>query len=160
MSASGGTWSATAATTWRSRTRRSRSAAEHGQGLGISVAALLEPTVERRSADCGLGEQRLVGRPSREAMLRLAPLVACLLIAVSACRPAAPAASTAETALVRMAWADVGVPTPFRVSAAGPGGAVLLSLMYDTLTWKDERGIIPWLATAWDVSPDGLEVTF
>ncbi len=36
----------------------------------------------------------------------------------------------------------------------------MLSLLYDTLTWKDERGIIPWLATSWDISPDGLEVTF
>jgi peptide/nickel transport system substrate-binding protein len=36
----------------------------------------------------------------------------------------------------------------------------MLSLLYDTLTWKDERGIIPWLATTWDVSPDGRDVTF
>src|SRR5947209_13605059 len=93
-------------------------------------------------------------------MFRLAPIVLCLLMAVSACRPAVPVVSTPETALVRIAWADVGVPTPFRISTAGPGGPVLLSLIYDTLTWKDEQGIIPWLATAWDVSPDGLEVTF
>ena len=93
-------------------------------------------------------------------MLRLAPMVVCVLVVVSACRPAAPAVSTPETALVRIAWTDVGVPTPFRISTAGPGGAVLLSLIYDTLTWKDEQGIIPWLATAWEVSPDGLEVTF
>jgi peptide/nickel transport system substrate-binding protein len=93
-------------------------------------------------------------------MLRLAPIVLCALLVVSACRPAAPVVSTPETALVRIAWTDVGVPTPFRISTAGPGGAVLLSLIYDTLTWKDEQGIIPWLATAWDVSPDGLEVTF
>src|SRR5919108_694330 len=66
----------------------------------------------------------------------------------------------ASADLVRLAWADVGYPTPFRVSVAGPGGAVLLSLIYDTLTWKDDRGIIPWLATRWDVSPDGLEVNF
>ncbi len=93
-------------------------------------------------------------------MFRLVPILVCVLLAVVACRPALPANSTAETALVRLAWTDVGVPTPFRVSTAGPGGAVLLSLIYDTLTWKDEQGIIPWLATAWDISPDGLEVTF
>ena len=69
-----------------------------------------------------------------------------------------PLAGTVD--LVRMAWADVGYPTPFRVSVAGPGGAVLLSLLYDTLTWKDERGIIPWLATSWEVSADGREYTF
>jgi peptide/nickel transport system substrate-binding protein len=93
-------------------------------------------------------------------VLRLACLVSCALVALSACRPAAPAVSTPETTLVRIAWPDVGVPTPFRISTAGPGGAVLLSLLYDTLTWKDEQGLIPWLATAWDSSPDGLEVDF
>lgn len=61
---------------------------------------------------------------------------------------------------MRIAWPDVGPPTPFRISSAGPGGAVLLSLLYDTLVWKDENGIIPWLASAWDVSPDGRLVTF
>jgi peptide/nickel transport system substrate-binding protein len=36
----------------------------------------------------------------------------------------------------------------------------MLTLLFDTLTWKDEHGVIPWLATRWDVSPDGLEYTF
>lgn len=77
---------------------------------------------------------------------------------VGACR--APIAPSPTPTIVRIAWQDVGAPTPFRVSTAGPGGAVLLSLMYDTLTWKDEHGVIPWLATSWDVSTDGLEYTF
>jgi peptide/nickel transport system substrate-binding protein len=84
--------------------------------------------------------------------------VALLLAVVVGCAPRTSEQATAST--VRIAWADVGVPTPFRVSSAGPGGTVLISLMYDTLTWKDEHGIVPWLATAWDVSPDGLDVTF
>ena len=63
--------------------------------------------------------------------------------------------------LVRFAWwSEVGTPTPFQVSTAGPGGAVLLSLLYDTLTWKDDRGIIPWLATEWEASADGRAYTF
>jgi peptide/nickel transport system substrate-binding protein len=74
-----------------------------------------------------------------------------------ACTAPAPAATSS---VVRIAWTDVGILTPFRVSTAGPGGAVLLSLLYDTLTWKDEHGIIPWLATSWDTSPDGLDFTF
>src|SRR5207244_1271592 len=90
----------------------------------------------------------------------LALVLVCGLVALAACQLAPTAPPTAENSLVRIAWSDVGVPTPFRVSTAGPGGAVLLSLIYDTLTWKDERGIIPWLATAWDVSADGLQVTF
>ncbi len=66
-----------------------------------------------------------------------------------------------EADLVRFAWwADAGAPTPFHVSTVGPGGAVLISLIYDTLTWKDANGIIPWLATAWSVSEDGRSYTF
>ncbi len=52
------------------------------------------------------------------------------------------------------------MPTPFRVSTAGPGGPVLLTLIYDTLTWKDEHGIIPWLAKKWATSEDGRDYTF
>ena len=55
---------------------------------------------------------------------------------------AAPALAPAN--LVRFAWwTDVGNPTPFQVSTTGPGGAVLISLIFDTLTWKDGQGIIP-----------------
>jgi peptide/nickel transport system substrate-binding protein len=75
----------------------------------------------------------------------------------------APVGTLAQqpTDLVRFAWwTDSGVPTPFQVSAVGPGGAVLLSLIYDTLSWKDENGIIPWLATEWSPGADGLSYTF
>ncbi|MDP9353766.1 MAG: ABC transporter substrate-binding protein [Chloroflexota bacterium] len=66
-----------------------------------------------------------------------------------------------SVAAVRFAWwSDVGTPTPFQVSTVGPGGAVLLSLLYDTLTWKDATGIIPWLASAWEPSPDGRGYIF
>ncbi|MCC7366816.1 MAG: ABC transporter substrate-binding protein [Chloroflexi bacterium] len=80
---------------------------------------------------------------------------------------AAPAASSAQARpnlppadVVRIAWQDVGAPTPFRITVAGPGGAVLLTYLYDTLTWKDERGIIPWLAASWTISQDAREYLF
>ena len=70
-------------------------------------------------------------------------------------------ADPVQAALVRFAWvSDAGTPTPFQVSTVGPGGAVLLSLLYDTLTWKDGEGIIPWLAREWAASDDGLAYTF
>jgi peptide/nickel transport system substrate-binding protein len=37
---------------------------------------------------------------------------------------------------------------------------VRVTLLFDTLTWKDEHGIIPWLAARWDISGDGLDYTF
>jgi peptide/nickel transport system substrate-binding protein len=88
--------------------------------------------------------------------------VAALLFAAGCAAPA-PASHTsgsANTSVVRMAWADSGVLTPFRVSTLGPGGLILLSLVYDTLVWKDAQALIPWLATAWELSPDGRDVTF
>ncbi|MBA2521283.1 MAG: ABC transporter substrate-binding protein [Chloroflexia bacterium] len=97
----------------------------------------------------------------RSLALAVLPLVT-VAPAASLPRPAVLArqSTPATIDLVRLGWADVGVPTPFRVSTAGPGGPVLLTLLYDTLTWKDEEGIIPWLATAWTVSADGLDYTF
>jgi len=65
-----------------------------------------------------------------------------------------------DARVVRIAWPDSGVLTPFRVSTLGPGGPVLLSLVYDTLVWKDAQRLIPWLATSWDVSPDGRDFIF
>lgn len=63
--------------------------------------------------------------------------------------------------LVRYAWwTDVGNMTPFQMSPTGPGGVVLLSLIFDTLTWKDEDGLIPWLAESWEATEDGTEFTF
>jgi len=57
-------------------------------------------------------------------------------------------------------WADVGYPLPFAFSALGPGGVVRVSLLFDTLTWKDAHGIISWLAERWETTDDGLGYTF
>ncbi len=91
-----------------------------------------------------------------------AALVGTLLLATGCAGPApvAPSAGSTNRTIVRMAWNDSGFPTPFRVSTLGPGGLILLSLVYDTLVWKDARAVIPWLATTWQVSTDGREYTF
>jgi peptide/nickel transport system substrate-binding protein len=73
---------------------------------------------------------------------------------------AGPRASRATAPLRFAWWTDVGNLTPFQVSTTGPGGAVLLSLVFDTLTWKDSQGLIPWLAKRWEVAPDGRTYTF
>jgi peptide/nickel transport system substrate-binding protein len=48
---------------------------------------------------------------------------------------------------------------PFSFYPRGPG-YVHLSLVYDTLVWKDDKGIVPWLAESWECSSDGLTWTF
>jgi peptide/nickel transport system substrate-binding protein len=74
--------------------------------------------------------------------------------------PARAAPPPASVDVLRLVWwSDVGFPTPFAVSTTGPGGVVRLSLLYDTLTWKDAAGIVPWLATSWRVSTDGRTYT-
>lgn len=57
-------------------------------------------------------------------------------------------------------WTDIGYPSPFAFIPLGPGGVVRTSLLFDTLTWKDAHGIIPWLAERWIVSSDGREYAF
>lgn len=88
---------------------------------------------------------------------RLVVAICALLLGLSV--PAA--AQVPASGLLRIAWwTDVGVPTPFAASTVGPGGVVRLSLIYDTLTWKDRSGVIPWLAESWRVAPDGKAYTF
>lgn len=60
---------------------------------------------------------------------------------------------------VQLPGGDWGLPTPFSFYPRGPG-YVHLSLVYDTLVWKDEKGIVPWLAESWGCSADGLTWTF
>ncbi|MDQ6741128.1 MAG: ABC transporter substrate-binding protein, partial [Actinomycetota bacterium] len=48
--------------------------------------------------------------------------------------------------------------TPFNY-LLGPG-YVRMSLLFDTLIWKDSQGYIPWLATEWKQSADGKAWTF
>ena len=95
-----------------------------------------------------------------------APRRSFIFLAIVLCAIAPPAlnaagmAAPAVNVLNLVWWTDVGFPTPFAFSTVGPGGVVRLSLVYDTLTWKDAHGLIPWLATSWRVSPDGRTYTF
>jgi peptide/nickel transport system substrate-binding protein len=56
-------------------------------------------------------------------------------------------------------WTDGGFPSPFAFSPKGPAGYLRVSYLYDTLTWKNEDGIQPWLAKEWKISDDGLSYT-
>ena len=71
-----------------------------------------------------------------------------------------PAAARRVERLVLSWWTDTGYPSPFTFSAIGPGGVVKVMLMFDTLTWKDERGIVPWLAERWAVEDGGTSYVF
>ncbi len=84
---------------------------------------------------------------------------AAVVLAAAALLAASPASGQAS--LLRLTWwTDAGFPTPFAFSTLGPAGVVRLTLIYDTLVWKDERGLIPWLAESWRISPDGTAYVF
>jgi peptide/nickel transport system substrate-binding protein len=55
-------------------------------------------------------------------------------------------------------WTSLGYPSPFTYTA--PPGYWRMSLVFDTLTWPDSTGLqLPWLASAYKRSEDGLTYT-
>lgn len=64
-----------------------------------------------------------------------------------------------EPRTVRLAGSTFGFPSPFAY-IAGPGYEQM-SLLYDTLLWKDGSGrLLPWIAEGYERSADGLTYTF
>lgn len=60
---------------------------------------------------------------------------------------------------MRLPFGAIGFPSPF--SSNGPPGYVQMSLLYDTLLWKDSTGEpLPWLAESFERSDDDLTFTF
>ncbi|MDR7523349.1 MAG: ABC transporter substrate-binding protein [Armatimonadota bacterium] len=100
-------------------------------------------------------------RRSTRSDHRAVALGAAAILAAALAVSFPPAAQARSPAVLRLLWwTDVGFPTPFAFSTVGPGGVVRLSLLYDTLTWKDPQGVIPWLAQSWRIAPDGRRITF
>ncbi|MBI4770499.1 MAG: hypothetical protein HY784_08850, partial [Chloroflexi bacterium] len=117
--------------------------------LGITILALLLTAC---------------GAPATSAPTS-APATAAPVSATSAPAPTeAPTAVPTEAPpahveVLRMGGGDYGYPSPYGFTR-GPGYVRAL-LIFDTLVWKDASGeIIPWLATAWSSSEDGLTWTF
>lgn len=58
--------------------------------------------------------------------------------------------------VLRFSGQDYGYPTPFQFYPRGPG-YLLMSLVFDTLVWKDHAGLVGLLAESWTCSEDGTE---
>ena len=87
----------------------------------------------------------------------LIPLVSCG--SAAAPLPAAPTSASARVEVLRLEGGNAGLPTPFLWSKGS--GLAYMTLLFDTLIWKDGTGdFIPWLATSWESSADGLTWTF
>ena len=66
--------------------------------------------------------------------------------------------SNAERVL-RINEDNLGYPSVYTVSSKGRG-YLLTSFIFDTLTWKDEKGVVPLLAKKWSSSSDNKVWTF
>ena len=77
---------------------------------------------------------------------------------VSAAPTPIPGATSAPRTLT-LPGDDWGYPSPFTRYPRGPG-YIQMSFLFDTLTWKDEKGATPWLASRWEVSEEGTRWTF
>lgn len=64
-----------------------------------------------------------------------------------------------EERVLRIDEENLGYPSVYTVSPKGRG-YLLMSFIFDTLTWKDEKGVIPLLAEKWESSPDQKVWTF
>ncbi len=100
-----------------------------------------------------MSEQRL----SRRRFLQGSAAVAA--VAAVGWLASGGSSSTPEPRTVRRAGSTFGFPSPFAY-IAGPGYEQM-SLIYDTLVWKDGSGqLLPWIAARHERSPDGLTYTF
>lgn len=64
-----------------------------------------------------------------------------------------------QAAALKLASEDYGYPSPYTFYPRGPG-YLRMSLLFDTLVWKDAKGIVPWLSDRYEVSTDGREWVF
>lgn len=55
--------------------------------------------------------------------------------------------------ILRLNETDLGYPSVYTVAARGRS-YLLISYLFDTLTWKDDNGVVPLLAENWEVSDD------
>ncbi len=100
----------------------------------------------------------------KKTVLMLAMLLCSMVFSASVLAENDGVAATSSGKTVKMAGgtpggADWRYPSPFMFYPRGPGYC-RMSLLFDTLTWKDANGVIPALADGWEVSDDGKEWTF
>jgi peptide/nickel transport system substrate-binding protein len=85
--------------------------------------------------------------------LPLLGLVAAGLLLLILCSSAPAADETVDVLTIADATGDWGFPSPYAHYSRGPG-YVRMSLIFDTLIWKDENGFVPALAENWEYLAD------
>ena len=100
-----------------------------------------------------MGHSQTIPLPAR--------LLALLLIGFFCWGAAALAfgAPASRVELIRLGGGDWGYPSPYAHYPRGPGG-FKMCLIFDSLLERGEKGLIPWLATAWQVGSGGKTYIF
>ncbi|MEA2015640.1 MAG: ABC transporter substrate-binding protein [Actinomycetota bacterium] len=91
-------------------------------------------------------------------MLLIPVLLSLLLFSLSC----SPNVNTNSDDLIKIGdtTGDWGFPSPYGMYSRGPG-YIRMSLIFDTLVWKDEQGnIIPMLAESWSYDKEKISFTF
>lgn len=92
---------------------------------------------------------------SRLPLLGFAAVGLLLLVLCSA----QAADETVDVLTIADATGDWGYPSPYLHYSRGPG-YIRMSLIFDTLVWKDESGFVPALAEKWEYIPDEKAYVF
>jgi peptide/nickel transport system substrate-binding protein len=91
--------------------------------------------------------------------LPLLGLAAAGLLLLILCSTAPAADETVDVLTIADTTGDWGFPSPYAHYSRGPG-YVRMSLIFDTLIWKDQNGFVPALAEKWEYLPDEKAYVF
>ncbi len=100
--------------------------------------------------------KRMVLKP----LLCLSVLACCLFFMAPALTAGTQNGSrAAQVEVLRLGGGDWGYPTPYAHYPRGPGG-FKMCLIFDSLLERGDKGLIPWLATSWQVEDQGKAYIF
>jgi len=83
----------------------------------------------------------------------LVPGLVALGILLLLCSTVPAAEETVDELIIADSTGDWGYPSPYAHYSRGPG-YIRMSLIFDTLIWKDEAGFVPALAEDWEYLED------
>ena len=86
-------------------------------------------------------------------------LIALIIFAVSCSPRVGDSGSDKGKLVINLEGGDWGYPSPYTHYSRGPG-VFKMRLLFDSLLERGEKGLIPWLAEKWSVSPDGRSYSF
>lgn len=91
--------------------------------------------------------------------LPLLGLAAAGMLLLLLCSTAPAENDTVNVLTIADTTGDWGFPSPYACYSRGPG-YIRMSLIFDTLIWKDQDGFVPALAEKWEYQPDEKSYIF